>query len=100
MKVVPDILSVWINLGVVLRGKGDVKGAIAAFREAIKLAPKYVNAHINLGDIYQLQKQYMEAIACVRDAIKADPKSAEAHALLGMSLRDSGDIPNSAGRTG
>ena len=76
-----------------MAGKGDADGAITSHKEAIKHDPNYAFAHFNLGEIYRQQERYAEAIACARDAIKADPIFSNAQAMLGLALRDSGDIP-------
>ena len=38
------------NLGIALDASGDVREAIAAYREAIRLKPDYAEAHYNLGN--------------------------------------------------
>ena len=37
------------NLGVALGSKGDLDGAIAEYREALRLNPNNDEAHVNLG---------------------------------------------------
>jgi hypothetical protein len=78
---------VWNNLGFALFGKGDVDGAIAEYREAIRLDPKLALAHTNLGTIYLQRKNFPDALACARAAIRADPKYSNAHAMLGVGGR-------------
>ncbi len=72
-----------------------MKGAIAAYKQAIKLQPKFATAQTNLSVVYVNQKKYPAAIACARAAIAADPKYAKGHAILGLALRESGDISSS-----
>src|SRR5205085_8526651 len=80
------------GLGNTLRGKGDVDGAAAAFREAIRLDPKSAPAHFNLGAVLcDVKHDYDGAIAAFKEAIRLDPKDADAHYCLGNALRGKGD---------
>ena len=78
------------NLGVALRDSGDVRGAIAAHREAIRLKPDYALAHYNLGNALSGSGDVRGAIAAHRAAIRLKPDHAEAHCNLGHALRGQG----------
>jgi tetratricopeptide (TPR) repeat protein len=45
----PGDAAAHYNLGVALSNKGDLDGAIAEWREALRLNPNYGDAHYNLG---------------------------------------------------
>jgi tetratricopeptide (TPR) repeat protein len=80
------------DLGVVLTGgKQDVDGAIAEFREAVRLDPKLAGTHYNLGNALLARKDVGGAIAEFREAVRLDPTFAPAHANLGKALSDRGD---------
>ena len=38
------------NLGLLLKDRGDVQGALSPLREAVRLAPSYSRAYYNLGN--------------------------------------------------
>jgi tetratricopeptide (TPR) repeat protein len=88
----PDNHAAHNNLGVALKAKGDVDGAIACYRKAIELDPKFAGAHNNLGLALRDKGQVEEAIACYRKAIELDPKFALAHNNLGTALRRKGQV--------
>src|SRR5262249_19787506 len=67
------------NLGLALRNKGDLTGAIAAYRKAIDLAPNFAPAHNNLGTALRAKGDLNGAIAEFQQAIRLDPKLARAH---------------------
>src|SRR5262249_58410188 len=79
--------------GLGVRASGDVRGGIAAHREAIRLKPDYAQAHTNLGAILcDLKHDYAGAEAEFREAIRLKPDAAVAHTNLGTALLESGDV--------
>ena len=83
----PENLTVLNNLGIALDEKGDIEGAIAVYREAIKHDPKASQAHYNLGIALKGKGDIDGAIAAYKEAIKHDPKLASAHTNLGAIYR-------------
>jgi tetratricopeptide (TPR) repeat protein len=88
----PGNLAALNNLGNALQAKGDPEGAIACYREAIRLDPKFANAHFNLSHSLHVKGQLDEAIASLRKVVELDPKDAGAHLNLGVVLVDKGQI--------
>jgi tetratricopeptide (TPR) repeat protein len=80
------------NLGAALRDKGDLDGAAACCREAIRLDPTLALAHNILGNALRDKGDLDGAIACYREAVRRNPKFAHAHSNLGAALRDKGDL--------
>ncbi len=80
-----------LNEGNVLRDKGDLAGAEAAFRQALRLDPNYTHAHNNLGLVLHDKGDLQGAIAEHKEALHLDPKFAWAHNNLGWALQDKGD---------
>src|SRR5205085_5560170 len=55
------------SLGNALKDKGDVDGAIAAYREAVRLDKDYPKAHCNLGLVLLRKKgRFTEALTYLR----------------------------------
>jgi tetratricopeptide (TPR) repeat protein len=82
----PGNLAVLNNLGNALKDKGDVDGAIAAYKEAITHDPTFAPAHYNLGVALHVTGDPDGAIAAYKEAIKHDPELAQAHLNLGITL--------------
>ncbi len=66
---------------------GRATEAIAAFREAIRIAPQFPEAHNNLGNLHQMAGALHEAVTCYRMALQLRPAYAEAHRNLASALR-------------
>ena len=79
------------NEGVDLYKKGNIEGAIAKYREAIRLKPGYAEAHNNLGMALGEKGETEEEIKEHREAIRLKPDDAEAHYNLGVALRQKGE---------
>jgi tetratricopeptide (TPR) repeat protein len=77
-------------LGLLLRDKGDLDGAIASFHKALDLDPKWVKAHIRLGEALRDKGDRDGAIASFHKALDLDPKDAEIHNYMGLALLDQG----------
>ena len=78
-------------LGVAQAARGRGADAIAAFREALKLAPRYADAHVNLGNAFDKRGDHASAAECFRQAIAIEPDLAVAHYNLGNVLLAQGD---------
>ena len=68
--------------------KGDLKCAVAAFKQALRLEPKSAEAHFDLGLVRQSQQQPAAAISEFRSALQYDPGLLQARCALGSSLGD------------
>ena len=88
--------------GNALDGKGDVDGAIAEYREALRLKPDFAEAHYNLGIALNHKGDWDGAMAEYREALHLKRDYAEVHNNLGVTLLNKGDgtshygIPGSA----
>ncbi len=63
--------------------QGDLKGAIASFKEAIHLQPDYIAAYNQLGNAFQGLGQMEQAIAAYQKLLAINPNVAQAHCNLG-----------------
>jgi tetratricopeptide (TPR) repeat protein len=77
--------------GVLCDDRRDYDGAVACFREAIRLDPKNAIAHHNLGIVLRDTGDTDGAIAKFRDALRLDPEFIHAHRTLGTALSRKGD---------
>jgi tetratricopeptide (TPR) repeat protein len=80
------------SLGVALRKKGDLAGAIAAYQKAKARDPGYAPAHYNLGIALQARGNLAGAIAAFRQAANLNPTWPEAYNNLGGALHAQGDL--------
>jgi len=79
--------------GAALAAKGDDAGAMAHFREAIRLDPDFGPTHNNLAAALAKAGQIDEAITQYAEAIRLSPLRAEPHWNLAMLLQDAGRLP-------
>src|SRR5262249_15334980 len=89
----PTNSAAQVHLGLSLRYKGDVDGAIECFKEAIRLDPKDAAAHLDLGALLcDVRHDYDAAVACFQDSLRIHPNDAKAHSNLGIALSHKGDL--------
>jgi serine/threonine protein kinase/tetratricopeptide (TPR) repeat protein len=88
----PDSAAVHGNLGAILQGRDDLKGAMACYQRALQLDPKYAGAHNNLGTALRKLGDLDGAIACYGKALKLDPTFSGAHINLGNALFERKDL--------
>src|SRR5215813_10214792 len=80
----------YYDRGVELYGKGDLAGAIAEYRTALRLDPNFVAAHFNLGHALLKNGDVEGAIAEYRTALRLAPNFPAAHYNLGIELQQLG----------
>jgi tetratricopeptide (TPR) repeat protein len=88
----PDKARPHNNLGVALKQRGDLAGAIAEFRTALRLNPNYVDVHENLGNALNAQGDVEGAMAEYHAALRLNPDDANAHYNLGAALVGTRDL--------
>jgi len=71
--------------------KGDLDGAIYAYRELTRLKPEDAQAHYSLGSSLRGKMDWDGAILSLREAIRLKPDYPEAHLELGYALSGKGD---------
>ncbi len=70
-------------LGRYREARGNVEGAIAAYRKARELDPKSAEIPAELASLYARQSRVREAVESAEQALKLDPAHGGAHAVLG-----------------
>ena len=83
-ELLPDDAEAHSNLGNALKELGQLEGAAACYRLALKLRPDYVEAQNNLGNALKELGQINDALSCYSAALKINPDYAEAHCNLGL----------------
>lgn len=78
--------------GFACRKKGDFKGAIEAYTEAIKRNPKHFKAYFNRGFAYDKVESFREAIQDYTSALRLDPTNAYAYYNRGISYDRNNDF--------
>jgi tetratricopeptide (TPR) repeat protein len=82
-EVTPEFLArVHVNLGSVLGNQGDLDGAIAEYREAVRLRPDYDLAHYWWGIVLFRQGQLDEAIEHFSRTLEINPDHGAARRAL------------------
>jgi tetratricopeptide (TPR) repeat protein len=75
---------------------GDVKGAVEAYLESIKLEPKSAEVHFNLAYAYLKLEKDNDAIKAFKQSIKLNPDKPEAQYGLGLTAFRSGRFKEAA----
>lgn len=70
--------------GRMLEDRGDVNGAIAAYRKAIDLSPASAEIYAELASLFAREGRADESIAQALAALKIDPDNREAHRTMGL----------------
>ncbi|WP_179076668.1 TIGR03032 family protein [Nostoc sp. C057] len=83
LRLQPDYIAAYNQLGNALQGLGRLEEAIATYQHIIHLNPNVAPAHCNLGATWQMQGKTEEAIAAYQRAIELKPDFALAHLNLG-----------------
>jgi Tfp pilus assembly protein PilF len=86
----PDCPLAHLNLGVLLKERGQRDDAKAEYLEALKINPDYAEALTTLGVCQAEEKQFEKAIGSFEAAIKSDPNYSPAWYNMGNAFRDKG----------
>ncbi len=88
----PSLARAHLDLGIALRGKGQLAEAIPLLREAVRLDPKNGTAYADLGDALQEQNDLDGALAAYQAALALVPKSAPVRNNLGYVFVKKGNL--------
>ena len=87
-----DASVILLERGNALYRAGDLTGATAVFREAIRLKPEFVDAHTALGNALDDSGDIEGALAEYRQALRLQPGNADVHINLGILFDKTGDL--------
>lgn len=73
--------------GLAIEESGDIDGAIARLRQALKVDPNCLKARFHLGRVLRGEGKVEEAVEHFEAATKLDPQFVEAHRNLGEALQ-------------
>ncbi|MCM0593934.1 MAG: glycosyltransferase [Gloeotrichia echinulata DVL01] len=85
-------LGAYNNLGNLLQGAGDFKGAKTAYETTLKIDPNFTTGHYNLGMTFKALGLFTDAIASYQKAIRLNPSYAEAYQNLGVVQLKVGNV--------
>lgn len=71
--------------------QGNLDGALADIREAIRMNPQNANYHAEEASVLIRQKQYEEAVQSIKKALEIEPEFAPCYRLLGLCLVQQGN---------
>ncbi|MBI4023481.1 MAG: tetratricopeptide repeat protein [Verrucomicrobia bacterium] len=80
------------NLGIALRERNDLDGAVRHFDEALRLKPGFAKALYNKGDVLSAQGKFEDAVVWYSRAIQAQSDYAEAFCNMGNALHAQGRL--------
>ncbi len=87
----PDNADAFHMLGTSLHAAGDLDGAVAAYRDAIRVAPG-ARSWANLGSLQYARGQTADALRAFLEASRLEPGSATIRASLGDARQKAGDV--------
>jgi tetratricopeptide (TPR) repeat protein len=90
LRATPDSAQLWTLQGLAFAGKGDGKQALAAFRQALKIAPNNVAALAGAAQI-EYEADGREAIPLLNRPLELRPGDPTAHAMLAVLQYRKGD---------
>jgi tetratricopeptide (TPR) repeat protein/mono/diheme cytochrome c family protein len=89
----PDDFAAHYNLGALLQMKGDLRGAVEQFSEALRIHPDDPTANNALGAMLLASNRAEEAIPHFGVALRSRADYFDAHYNLGNALAAQGDFP-------
>jgi len=95
IKIAPKVALYHYNLGNVLFSEDDLDGALACFRQAVRLNATFADAFTNLAIVFARKKQHEEAEAAFAAAARLQPANPQLHlnmAICKLELRKPDDV--------
>ncbi len=95
VKVAPQHAKGLVVLAGLLRTKGDLRGAIDGYREAVRLDAKNTTYYVSLASALNAASEWDEAARVAREAVRLNPKDVWTHNELRHALFFKGDLAGS-----
>ena len=91
IRLMPDFVDAYVQLGIESTKMSDFAGARAALEEALRLEPQRTGIYTNLGVLAMKEGSLDEAIRHFSRAAELDPRSPLVHYNLGLAMIRAGD---------
>lgn len=88
LKMDPDYIEAYLNMGNVLQEKGELDAAIDSYNQALKFKTDYAEVYYNMGIALKKKGNLDAAIFSNQQAIKIIPDYAEAYNNMGNALKE------------
>jgi tetratricopeptide (TPR) repeat protein len=88
VKVTPNAISPYYNLGMALAERGDIKEAMKCFERVLKIMPNDIDAHLALASALADQGRYDEAMLHYNRVLHLRPDDAVAYQQMAVILVD------------
>jgi tetratricopeptide (TPR) repeat protein len=85
LKLQPDFLDAWNNLGICLQRRGQLLRAATAYRQALLLESRNAGVMANLGTVLREMGELTEAVELLRTAADLEPAIASHSLNLGIA---------------
>ena len=95
IKQTPQNPKLWTLKGLALSGKGDTKGALAAYKTALQHSPNYLPALEGAAQI-EYNEGSQNAVPLLKQVLKARPQDPTSHAMLAVLAEKKGDCAEAA----
>jgi tetratricopeptide (TPR) repeat protein len=92
IRAAPHNARAHYNLGTLLRRRGQLEPAIAAYRRSLELAPEEPQTHYNLANALTARGEVAAAVDHYRRALALDPGYGIAHLNLANRLQAQGEV--------
>ncbi len=80
----PRLAFFW---GELLEKKGDLTGAVEAYRRTLQFYPKSRDTWVRLGRVYWLKGEYPQSIEAFMEVLEIDPEHAQAYHQLNLAYK-------------
>lgn len=74
-----------LDKGLNLAERGDIRGALAAYKAAVEANPEWAEAHARLGGMQLISQHYADAVQSFQAAIRLGGEGARAFVGMGMA---------------
>ena len=92
LKLQPDFLDAWNNLGICRQLRGQRSQAVAAYRQALLLESRNAGVMANLGAVLREMGEFTEAVELLRAAAELEPAIASHRLNLGIAYWNQGNF--------
>ena len=86
-----DFADAYLNLGNVLREKGEAEYAVDSYMKAIEFNPHFADAYLSLGLVMNELGDVQEAIACYQKSIELKSDFVDSYLSLGLAKNELGE---------